>query len=73
MYLEFSRHLSKLNLTSISCQKQMLLDRGLPTVKEWAEMLETHSEWGLSLDHEPADPRSDGDMKDGYLAVLTKM
>ena len=51
----------------------MLHDRGLPTAKEWAEMIETHSEWGLSLEQEPADPRSDGDMKDGYLAVLTKM
>lgn len=45
----------------------------LPTSKQWAQMLENHTDWGLRLDREPADPRSDGDLKDGYLAVLTKI
>jgi SAM-dependent methyltransferase len=51
----------------------VMVARGLPTAKEWSEMLEKHTEWGLSFEHKPADPRSDGDLKDGYLAVLSKI
>lgn len=50
----------------------VMVNRGLPTTKEWNEMLDDHKEWGLFLEYEPADPRSDRDLKEGYLAVLTK-
>ncbi|KAL9185353.1 hypothetical protein ACHAXT_003130 [Thalassiosira profunda] len=47
----------------------ILVKRGLPTAAEWS----SHSDcWALTLEHAPADPRSDGDMRDGYLAVLVK-
>jgi len=51
----------------------VMVSRGLPTAKEWSEMLAEHPEWGLTLEHEPADPRSDGDLKYGYLTVLSKI
>lgn len=51
----------------------VMVSRGLPTATEWSEMLEKHTVWGLSLEHEPADPRSEGDLKYGYLAVLSKI
>lgn len=51
----------------------VMVSRGLPTAKEWSEMLEKHAEWGLTLEHAPADARSDGDLKDGYLTVLSKI
>ena len=51
----------------------VMVSRGLPTAKEWSEMLQEHPEWGLTLEHEPADPRSDGDLKEGYLTVLSKI
>jgi len=51
----------------------VMVKRGLPTAKEWAEMLDDHSEWGLSVDIDPADPRSDREEKEGYLAVLSKI
>mmetsp|Transcript_13040 Transcript_13040/g.23567 ORF Transcript_13040/g.23567 Transcript_13040/m.23567 type:complete len:404 (+) Transcript_13040:86-1297(+) len=51
----------------------VMVKRGLPTAKEWAEMLDDHTEWGLTLDVEPADPSSDREMKEGYLAVLSKI
>ena len=36
-------------------------------------MLDNHVEWGMCLDYEPADPRTDRDVNEGYLAVLTKI
>lgn len=51
----------------------VMVSRGLPTTKEWGDMLTDHPEWGLRLDQEPADPRSDRDLSEGYLAVLSKM
>ncbi|KAL7543861.1 hypothetical protein ACHAXR_013230 [Thalassiosira sp. AJA248-18] len=51
----------------------VMVKRGLPTAKEWVEMLDNHSEWGLTLEYEPADPRSDKDENEGYLAVLSKV
>lgn len=50
----------------------VMVKRGLPTTKEWGEMLEERADWGLDLEHEPADPRSDAEEKEGYLAVLSK-
>ena len=50
----------------------VMVKRGLPTSKEWVEMLEKHNEWGIALEYGPADPESAQDMKEGYLAVLTK-
>mmetsp|Transcript_21295 Transcript_21295/g.46214 ORF Transcript_21295/g.46214 Transcript_21295/m.46214 type:complete len:426 (-) Transcript_21295:16-1293(-) len=50
----------------------VMVKRGLPTTKEWGEMLDDHPEWGLTLEYEPADPRSDREEKEGYLAVLSK-
>ena len=50
----------------------VMVKRSLPTANEWNEMLSSHNEWGLTLEHEPADARSDRDMKEGYLAVLSK-
>lgn len=50
----------------------VMVKRGLPSSKEWAEILEKHNEWGLALEYDPADPKSARDMKEGYLAVLTK-
>ncbi len=50
----------------------VMVRRGLPTAKEWTDLIQKHSDWNVSLEHEPADPRSDGDIKDGYLAVLKK-
>jgi len=50
----------------------VMVSRGLPTANEWIDLIEKFSDWGLSLEHVPADPRSDGDIKDGYLAVLKK-
>lgn len=50
----------------------VMVKRGLPTTTEWKEMFDSNSEWGLTLEHEPADPRSDRDLNEGYLAVLTK-
>ncbi len=50
-----------------------MVQRGLPTTKEWMEMIDNHREdWALILEYEPADPRSDRDLKEGYLAVLAK-
>lgn len=50
-----------------------MVQRGLPTANEWAEMIDSHkNEWKLNLEYEPADPRSDRDEKEGYLAVLVK-
>jgi hypothetical protein len=50
-----------------------MVQRGLPTTNEWMEMIESHKEdWNLSLEYEPADPRSDRDEEEGYLAVLVK-
>eukprot|EP00804_Cyclotella_cryptica_P028203 CCRYP_011033-RA/>CCRYP_011033-RA protein AED:0.14 eAED:0.06 QI:0/0/0/1/1/1/2/0/407 len=55
-----------------SCNPVMV-QRGLPTTKEWLEMIDKHREdWKLILEYEPADPRSDKDEKEGYLAVLAK-
>lgn len=51
----------------------VMVKRGLPTASEWNEMIDEHNEWGLILEHEPADPRSDLEMKEGYLAVLSKI
>ncbi|KAL7534952.1 hypothetical protein ACHAWF_005009 [Thalassiosira exigua] len=51
----------------------VMVKRGLPSGKEWEEMLDQQKQWGLTLELEPADPRSDRDMKEGYLAVLTKI
>mmetsp|Transcript_821 Transcript_821/g.1360 ORF Transcript_821/g.1360 Transcript_821/m.1360 type:complete len:416 (-) Transcript_821:1020-2267(-) len=51
----------------------VMVSRGLPTAAEWSEMIQDHPEWGLSLEQEPADPRSDGDLKNGYLTVLSKI
>ncbi|KAL7471040.1 hypothetical protein ACHAXS_013732 [Conticribra weissflogii] len=50
----------------------VMVRRGLPTAKEWTDLIQKHSDWNVSLEHEPADPRSDGDIKNGYLAVLKK-
>jgi SAM-dependent methyltransferase/ribosome-binding protein aMBF1 (putative translation factor) len=51
----------------------VLVQRGLPTTKEWNKMIEKQKDdWKLSLEYEPADPRSNRDDKEGYLAVLTK-
>jgi len=50
----------------------VMVSRGLPTANEWIDLIEKFSDWGLSLEHVPADPRSDGDIKDGYLAVFKK-
>jgi len=50
----------------------VMVKRGLPTTKEWGEMLDDHPEWGFTLEYEPADPRSDREEKEGYLAVLSK-
>ena len=50
-----------------------MVQRSLPTTKEWMEMITNHQEdWRLSLEYEPADPRSDRDETEGYLAVLVK-
>lgn len=51
----------------------VMVKRGLPTTKEWAEMIEEHTDWGLTLEFEPADPRSDREEKEGYMAVLSKV
>ena len=51
----------------------VMVQRGLPTTAEWTEMLTKNKEnWKLSLEYEPADPRSDRDENEGYLAVLVK-
>mmetsp|Transcript_773 Transcript_773/g.1816 ORF Transcript_773/g.1816 Transcript_773/m.1816 type:complete len:431 (-) Transcript_773:832-2124(-) len=50
----------------------VMVKRGLPTEKEWNEMLSDNDEWGFTLEYGPADPRSDREMKEGYLAVLSK-
>lgn len=50
----------------------VMVKRGLPTTKEWGEILSENNEWGLTLEYEPADPRSDREEKEGYLAVLSK-
>ncbi|KAL3808469.1 hypothetical protein ACHAXA_000882 [Cyclostephanos tholiformis] len=51
----------------------VLVKRGLPTSKEWTQMLQKHTEWCLALESCPADAKSPQDMKEGYLAVLTKV
>jgi len=51
----------------------VMVKRGLPTASEWNEIIDEHNDWGLTLEHEPADPRSDLEMKEGYLAVLSKI
>lgn len=51
----------------------VMVSRGLPTTKEWVDMLDAHTEWGLTLEVEPADARSDREEKEGYLAVLSKV
>lgn len=50
----------------------VMVRRGLPTAKEWGEMIYNHAEWGLNLNCEPADPRSDREENEGYLAVLSR-
>jgi hypothetical protein len=51
----------------------VMVQRCLPTSTEWNEMIIAHrGDWKLSLEYEPADPRSDRDEKEGYLAVLVK-
>jgi hypothetical protein len=49
-----------------------MVKKVLPTAKEWVVMLDDHNDWGLKLEHEPADPRSERESKEGYLAVLSK-
>lgn len=51
----------------------VMVKRGLPTAKEWVAMLNDHTDWGLKLEHAPADPRSDAELKEGYLTVLSKV
>lgn len=51
----------------------VMVKRGLPTAKEWATMLDDQTDWGLKLELEPADPRSDRELKEGYLTVLIKV
>lgn len=51
----------------------VMVKRGLPTTKEWAEMISEHDEWSLTLEVEPADARSDREIDEGYLAVLSKI
>jgi SAM-dependent methyltransferase len=51
----------------------VMVKRGLPTSKEWAHMLEKHTEWCLCLESCPADAKSAQDKNEGYLAVLTKV
>lgn len=51
----------------------VMVKRGLPTTKQWEEMLAADgAEWGLELEVTPADPGSNAEEKDGYLAVLVK-
>ena len=51
----------------------VMVQRSLPTTSEWMEMIDNHKEdWRLRLEYEPADPRSDRDEAEGYLAVLAK-
>lgn len=60
----------------VSMQHQanpVMVKRGLPTANEWTAMLNNQTGWGLTLEHEPADPRSDRELKEGYLAVLSKV
>lgn len=51
----------------------VMVKRGLPTSKEWTQMLAKNTEWCLALESSPADAKSSQDMKEGYLAVLTKV
>ena len=51
----------------------VMVKRGLPTAKEWVVMLDDHNDWGLKMEHEPADSRTDRESKEGYLAVLSKV
>ena len=51
----------------------VMVQRSLPTASEWNEMIIAHKDdWKLSLEYQPADPRSDRDEREGYLAVLVK-
>jgi len=51
----------------------VMVNRALPTAKEWASMLDDHTEWGLTLECMPADSMSDREEKEGYLAILCKI
>ena len=51
----------------------VMVQRGLPTTTEWMEMICDHGEWKVTLEVEPADPRTERDENDGYLAVLRKL
>lgn len=51
----------------------VMVKRGLPVADEWKEIIDEHSDWGLALEHEPADAMSDTEEKEGYLAILSKI